>query len=143
MTGRRDALHSRADRNVPLSSDTWRVRSLERMCQRAPTSFSSTLANWNCSALNPFSSTKCASSTLRCDRPIESVATPSRVPSLRIMNAEYFASSSLIVVARPSSRACHFEKVDRWSNLNCRDVSVITRVVISEPPVGSWSYLLA
>jgi hypothetical protein len=38
-------------------------------------------------------------------------------------------------VARPSSRACHSEKVDRCSNLNWRDVSVITRVLISESPL--------
>jgi hypothetical protein len=68
----------------------------------------------------------------RVDLPIESVATPKRAPSLRITNAEYFARRSFIVVARLSSRACHFEKVDRCSNLNCRDVSVITRVLISE-----------
>ncbi len=71
----------------------------------------------------------------RADLPIESVATPKRDPSLRITNAEYFARSSFIVVARPSSRACHSEKVDRCSNLNWRDVSVITRVLISESPL--------
>ena len=63
---------------------------------------------------------------------MESVATPSKVPSLWTTNDEYFASNSLIVVARPSSCACHAEKVDRCSNLNCRDVSLITRISVSE-----------